>query len=293
MDRFLEYFFLGLSTGAIYASLALAIVILTKPMRHPNVAQGQMAMFSTYIAWVLINAGLPYWFAFLATLVISFFIGMIIERIIFRPLEQASIPNQFILLIGLFLFLRGTAGWIFGYDTRAFPAAFPSNVPFLTSHYISANQALILGIVTLLLISTGLFFKFTKLGLALRAIAQNPLSSTLVGINISAMLMLSWGISAAIGAISGMLIAPTIFLDPPMMDGVFIYAISGSILGGITSPVGVVVGGIMIGLINAILINYLNLINGELDTTATLFIMIAIILFKPTGLFTKKITIRV
>ena len=247
MEAFLHQVLSGLATGGIYASLALALVMIYQSTHHINFAQGEMAMFSTYLAWTLINAGYPWWFAFVATIVASFVIGMLIERILIRPVEHAPLLTVVIVFIGLLVILNSVAGWIFSYTIKSFPSPFPA-VPVFGG-LMSAHELGAIGVTLAVLVLLYLFFQFTPLGLAMRAVAQNPVSSRLAGIRVGWMLALGWGLAAAIGAVAGMMIAPIVYLDPNMMSGVLLYAFAAALMGGIDSPLGAVVGGFFVGVL--------------------------------------------
>jgi branched-chain amino acid transport system permease protein len=281
VDTLLEVIFAGLSNGAIYAGLALAIVILTITIGQPNFSQGQIATFTTLICWQLIQFGIPYWWAFVATLAISFFIGMAIERFVFRPFAYKSPFNILMVLIGLYLGLKGLCGILFGYNLKSFPSAFTT----------ITDRTTILIFTSLLLIAVTLFFRFTKMGLAMRAIAQNPESSTYVGISLSRVQSMAWGLAAVIGAVTGILIAPIVFLDANMMDSLLFYAFVSSVLGGVFSPVGTVLGGFIVGLIESILETYFHA--GPMILPIILVIVVVLMLFKPYGLFGKPLARRV
>lgn len=293
MQEFLEFFFLGISNGSIYASLALAIVILMKTIKQPNIAQGEMATFSTIIASFLIGFGLPYWVAFFSTLAISFALGCMIEFVFFRPVERHPPTSQLMVLVGLFLIINGVSGFLLGYDPTAFPAPFDTQQSPFDNKHLNYNEIFSLALIIIMMIGLTLFYKHTKVGLALRALAESHTHSELMGINVSYMLLLNWGLSATIGATSGMLVAPVLFLEPNMMLSVLIFALAGAVLGGLSNPFGAVVGGILVGLINAIIINYLDIVNQELETFSTLLIVVFILLIKPEGLFGQKTVRRV
>jgi branched-chain amino acid transport system permease protein len=292
MDRFLQYFFLGLSNGAIYASLALALVILIQTMRSPNLAQGEMATFTTFVAWYLMEKGIPYWGAVCMTLLFAFAFGAFLNRVFYRPVEHGSPTSQLIVLIGLFLAINGLSGWMFGYDTQAFPQPFKNGAAFENFKYITTNQLFVLVVILSLIGLLTAFYRYTKLGLALRALSQNPDASKLVGINVSLLLMLNWSVSAVMGAIAGILVAPAVFLDSNMMAGVLIYAFAGCILGGLFSPLGAVLGSFLIAMINAMLFDYLGLFDRNIQLAVTFLIIVVILLVRPQGLLTKKVVHR-
>ena len=220
MEAFLHQVLSGLATGGIYASLALALVMIYQSTNHINFAQGEMAMFSTYLAWSLINAGIPYWWAFLLTVAISFVAGVVIERVIIRPVENAPVLSVVTVFIALLVIFNSVAGWIFTYTIKTFPSPFPEQ-PLFGNRFISSHELGAIGITLAVLVMLYLFFRFTPLGLAMRAAAQNPVSSRLVGH--------ARGLDAGAGlgpggrggiAVAGMLVAPIVYLDPNMMSGV-------------------------------------------------------------------------
>lgn len=290
MQAFLEQVLSGLATGGIYASLALALVMIYKATHLVNFAQGEMAMFSTYIAWALIHLGMPYWAAFFLTVAVAFVGGVVIERTIIRPFErQEAVLAVVTVFIGLFLVLNSMAGWIWDYTVKVFPSPFPQE-SFLGG-YLSGHQVGLLGITLATLFLVFLFFRFTPLGLAMRAAAENPESSRLVGIRVSWMLALGWGLAGAVGAVGGMMVAPIVYLDPSMMGGILIYAFAGALIGGIDNPVGAVVGGFIVGVLENIMGVYI--VGTELKLTVALVIIIGVLVIKPTGLFGKTLVTRV
>jgi len=289
MHQFLQQIFSGLAAGAIYASVALALVMIYRATDLVNFAQGEMAMFSTYIAWNLVNAGLPFWAAFLITLVVSFVGGMVIERVLIRPVENAPVLAAVIVTIALLLIFNSTAGWLYSYTVQDFPSPFPDRPLF--GALITTRDLGVIAVTLLMLIMLFLFFRFTATGLAMRAAAQNPESARLCGIPVGRMLAIGWGLAAAIGATAGIMVAPVLFLDPNMMGGVLIYAFAGALLGGITSPVGAVIGGLIVGVTENLVGTYL--IASQLKLTVAFALIILVLVFKPNGLFGTAIVRRV
>jgi branched-chain amino acid transport system permease protein len=289
MHELLQQTFSGVAAGAIYASLALALVMIYRATDLVNFAQGEMAMFSTYIAWTLVNAGLPFWGAFLITLAASFVGGLAIERVIIRPIENAPVRAAVVVTIGLVFIFNALAGWIYTYTLQDFPSPFPDR-PVVGALMTTRD----LGVIAVTLVMLALlfaFFRFTATGLAMRAAAQNPQSARLCGIHVNRMLAIGWGLAAAIGATAGIMVAPILFLDPNMMDGVLLYAFTGALLGGITSPVGAVVGGLIVGVTENLVGTYL--IPSQLKLTVALMLIILVLVFKPNGLFGTAIVRRV
>jgi branched-chain amino acid transport system permease protein len=293
MDIFIQQVVSGLATGGIYASLALALVMIYQATDVVNFAQGAMAMFSTYLCWSLLQAGLPYWAAFFATLVIAFVGGVLIERIVIRPVENAPILTIVIVTIGLLVILTSVAGWIYSYIQKPFPSPFPSKPIKLGNIVFGTHDLGEIGITLIVLLLLFLFFRYTTLGLAMRAAAQNPTSSRLVGIRVGWMLALGWGLAAAFGAVAGMMIAPIVFLDPNMMGGIQIYAFAAATVGGFTSPLGAVVGGLLVGVTENLVGTYVSFIGTELKLTVALAMIIIVLLVRPSGLFGRSFIRRV
>jgi branched-chain amino acid transport system permease protein len=290
MATFLHQVLSGLATGGIYASVALALVMIYQATHHVNFAQGELAMFSTYIALTLIQAGLPYWLAFVLTLSFSFVAGMAIERIIMRPIEDAPVLSIVVVFVGLLVILNSIAGWIYGYTIKSFPSPFPTKA-WYASPFMSAHEV---GMITVTLVVLGLvflFFRFTPLGLAMRAAAQNPMSSRLCGIRVGFMLALGWGLASAIGAVAGMMAAPIVYLDPNMMSGILLYGFAAALLGGINNPWGAAAGGFIVGVLENLAGAYV--VGTEIKLTVALIIIVGVLVVRPSGLFGRSLATRV
>jgi branched-chain amino acid transport system permease protein len=293
VDTFIQQVVSGLATGGIYGSVALALVMIYQATDVVNYAQGEMAMFSTYLAWTMLNAGMPYWLAFVGTLALAFVGGVLIERVIIRPVENASLLTIVIVCIGLLVILNSLAGWIYSYVQKPFPSPFPAR-PFKIGNIVfGAHDLGAIGVTLLVLAGLYVFFRFTPLGLAMRAAAQNPASSRLVGIRVGWMLALGWGLAALVGAVAGMMVAPVVFLDPNMMAGILIYAFASATLGGFTSPGGAVLGGFIVGIIENLVGTYVKFIGTELKFTVALALILVVLLVKPSGLFGRAVVHRV
>jgi branched-chain amino acid transport system permease protein len=293
MDIFIQQVVSGLATGGIYASLALALVMIYQATDVVNFAQGEMAMFSTYLAWSLLQVGLPYWATFFATVAIAFVGGLLIERVVIRPVEGKPILTIVIVTLGLLVILNSVAGWIYSYIQKPFPSPFPSKPIQLGNIVFGAHDVGEISVTLIVLLLLFLFFRYTTLGLAMRAAAQNPVSSRLCGIRVSWMLGLGWGLAAAFGAIAGMMVAPVVFLDPNMMGGIQLYAFAAATVGGFTSPLGAVVGGLLVGVTENLVGTYVSFIGTELKLTVALAMIIIVLLVKPTGLFGRPTVRRV
>ena len=280
----------GVAMGGVYAILALALVMIYQATQLVNFAQGNMAMFSTYIAWAMIDAGFPYWAAFALTVVLSFAGGVAIERLVLRPFAQAPVLTLVIVFIGLLLIFNSVAGWLFSYTIKSFDSPFPDR-PWFGNVYMSSHESGSIFVTLAVLALVYAFFRFTPLGLAMRAAAQNPASSRLVGIRVGWMLAIGWGLAAAIGAVAGMMAAPIVYLDPNMMSGILLYAFAGAILGGIDNPWGAALGGFVVGVLENIAGAYL--VGAEIKLTVALVIIVGVLVMKPSGLFGRRLVTRV
>ncbi|MBS0592779.1 MAG: branched-chain amino acid ABC transporter permease [Proteobacteria bacterium] len=290
MEGFLLQVFAGLANGIIYGSVALALVMIFQATHHINFAQGEMATFSTFVAWWLMQQGWPYWGAFFFTVAVSFAGGLLVQRIILRPIEKAPVLTNVLVFIGLLLIFNALSGWLFDFTVKAFDSPFAKD-SFLETKYFSAHQVGSAGVLVAMLLLLFAFFRFTPIGLAMRAAAQNPDSARLVGIRVSWMLGLGWGLAAAIGAVAGMMVAPVVFLDPNMMGGILLYGFAAALLGGVDNPVGAVIGGFIVGVLENLLGAYV--IGTELKLTVALVLIVATLTLKPAGLFGKKVVVRV
>ena len=296
MTDFLQQIVSGLSSGAIYAAVALAIVIIYRSTGVVNFAQGEMATLSAFIAWTLIDHGLPYWPAFALTLVISFTGGVLLERTVIRPVEQAPVLTIVILTIGLFIFLGGLMNWVWKAEVRSFPPdrPFPTDTFEIGGVAISYQDIGILAVTLALVGVLWLLFQKTKLGLALRASAVDQASSRLVGVRVGWMLALGWGLAAALGAVAGLFTAAAFPpLEPNMMRAVLIYAFAAAVLGGLTSPAGAIVGGLALGVTLNLVSAYVDFLGPQMRLPVALGLILVVLLFRPAGLFGRMAVRRV
>lgn len=289
MELFLHQTIAGLATGAIYASLALALVMIFNSTGHINFAQGEMALVSTYIAWTLMAVGLPYWVAFIVTILFSFLFGVAVERLVVRNLNKSEPLALVVVFIGLLIAFNSIAGWLWGHELKEFPS--PVRSLSTGTPLVGPHDLFVMVVTLLLLMVVFTFFRFTKLGLAMRAAALNPTSAKLVGIQVGTMIALGWGLAGALGGAAGMLIAPSVNLDPSMMLGVLLFAFASAMLGGLSNPAGAVAGGLIYGVLENLAGTYL--IGRELTTTFALATVVGVLLLKPAGLFGKTIVKRV
>jgi branched-chain amino acid transport system permease protein len=293
VELFIQRLVDGVARGSIYSLLALALVVVFRGTGSLNFAQGEMALFTTYFASTIALSGLPVWSAILIAAILGFIIGAGIERILIEPMEQRSSFSVVVVTIGLFLLFNGADQFAWGPDARSFPSLFPDDPDDffrLAGAPVRWERA---GLFAVLLIVAGglwVLFNRTKLGLAMRAAATNTESAQLVGIRVGQVRMFSWGLAAAIGAICGALLAPTAGLSLSMMFGTLIYASAAAILGGLDSPVGAVVAGLSIGVLEAMLIGYVEPVGGDFTLTVALGLILVVLIFRPQGLFgTEKV----
>lgn len=291
MDLFLQLTLAGLAIGSIYSCVALAVVMIYQATDHFNFAQGEMAMFSTFIAWAFLGIGIPIWGAFALAVGVSFIGGILIERIVVRPVENAPVLNQIVVFIGLLVIFNNVAGWIWEFTIKPFPSMFPQDLGF-KSQLIGPHNMGVIALTLVVLLLIFLFFRFTRVGLAMRAAAASPDSARLVGISVGWMLALGWGLAAAIGAVGGILVAPIVYLEPNMMSGVLLYGFAGALLGGLSSPGGAVFGGLIVGVMENLLGGYVPG-GGELKLTFALVLIVGVLVLKPAGLFGRVVVKRV
>jgi branched-chain amino acid transport system permease protein len=283
----------GLASGGIYASLALALVIVYRSTGVINFAQGEMATFSTYLAWTFLQHGFSFWPAFALTLAVAFAGGVALERVVIRPVEGRPVLTVVILTIGLLILINGLTNWIWGGGVRKFPSPFSTRPIHVGGAAFSIQDLGIVGVTLAAVAVLSLFFRFTKLGLGLRAAAVNPDESRLVGVRVGWMLAIGWGLAAVLGALAGMLAAPVVFLDPNMMQGILLYAFAAAVLGGLGSPVGAVVGGLALGVLLNLLGTYVESFGGEMRLVGGLAVILGVLLVRPTGLFGRAAVRRV
>ncbi len=301
MEEFAQQVVTGISIGSIYAILALSIVLIYRSTTVVNFAQGEMAMFTTFITWTFLLR-MDFWPAFLLTIVVAFFIGAALEMVVMRPVERGPHLNSIVVTLGLLAIFNSVALWRYGPLQKPFPD--PDNWcvgdrcleifqgdPFTAGAVtISRLNVGILFMALIIMVALFLLFNYTKLGLAMRATALNPVASQLVGINVSRMLALGWGLAAAVGAVAGVMTASSLNLSIDMMAGILIFGFAGAVLGGLDSPGGAIVGGLSVGVLQVLAGNY---VDSQIDLMAAFVIIILVLVIRPTGLFGKPLVRRV
>ena len=293
MTNFLQQIVSGLASGGIYGSLALAIVIIHRSTGVINFAQGEMATLSAFVCWTLVDHGWSFWPAFAATLVLSFAAGAALQAIVIRPLQSGPLLGIVILTIGLLIAINGLTTWIWGGAAKQFAGPF-STSPINVGGVAFSKQDIGVIVVSVIVVAlVGLLFTRTKIGLGLRAAAVNPVEARLVGVRVAAMLAVGWGLAAALGAVAGVMAAPSLFLEPNMMQTVLLYSFAAAVLGGMDSPVGAVVGGLVLGVLLNLSGTYVHWIGGELRLATALAVILGVLLLRPSGLFGRAAVRRV
>ena len=293
MQEFLQLVVSGIATGGIFASLALALVLIYNAMGLVNFAQGEMAMLATFVAFTLIAHGMNYWLAFIVTLVVAFAGGIAIERVVIRPVERAPILTLVIVTLGLATLINGLAGSIFGYVPRSFPSPFSAQTVNILGALASYQDLGVIAVSAVVLLGVYVLLQQTTVGLTMRAAAHHPEASRLLGVHVSWMLALGWGLASAVGSVSGIMVAPILLLQPNMMQTIIIYAFAAAVLGGIESPLGAVVGGVIVGVTINLAGVYLPFVGGDLQLAVALAIIVAVLVLKPNGLFGRPTVRRV
>ena len=283
----------GLAQGAVYGSLALALVLIYRATEVINFAQGEMAMLSVYIAYQLMQWGLSYWEAFTVTLVVSFVLGLVVQVALIRPVQHKSVIAVVIVTVGLFILIDGLVNWRWGGAIRFMTPPFGQRVYHAGGVAFSRQDIGVLAVSILSVIVLWLLFQFTKLGLAMRAAAVRPAAASLVGVRVNWMLATGWGLAAVLGAVAGLMTEPTTFLQPTMMQPLLLYSFAAAVLGGLESPAGSVVGGLLIGVFLNLVGQYVGFATSELRLPIAFAVLLVVLLLKPTGIFGRKQVRRV
>ena len=293
MGEFVQLVVDGLSTGSVYAALALAIVLVNQATGLINFAQGGMAVLAAYVAWVLTNRGVPLVLALLASIVFSFVLGAVVERYLMRRFERGDPDAAVVVTIGLLTLITGIAGWLWSYNNQQFPSLFPLDTVSFLGVSISIRSIGTTLVIVAVMVLLQLLFVRTKLGLALRAVAINPQSAAFSGLPVGRLLMVGWGLAAVLGAVAGALVAPQLTLTPGMLDNALVYALAAVILGGLTSPVGVVVAAWLIGVLENLAAVYVPFIGHDLKIAVPFILLFVVLIVRPQGLFGRKTVVRV
>lgn len=293
MAYFIQLVVEGFATGSIYGALALAIVLVRRATGLVNFAQGAMAVLATFVAFGLTELGVPLILAILISFVFAFVFGAGVERVVVRRFEGGDPDTAVVVTIGLLVFITGVAALIWGYEPRQFPSLFPAKSINIFGVFISERSlgTIIILVIVMVLLQT--LFRLTKLGLAMRAVADNPQSAALSGLPVSRLLMVGWGLAAILGTVAGVLVAPQLFISPSMLDFALVYALAAAILGGLDSPIGAVVAAWFIGVVENLAAAYVHVIGNDLKIIVPFLAMLIILIVRPQGLFGRKVVVRV
>lgn len=292
MTLFFDYTLDGIANGMIYAALALALVLIYRATRIINFAQGAAGMMTTFIAFSFLSRGWGYWWAFIAALLIGFAIGAFTQRILIRPLAGKSELNPVIVTIGLLVVYEGLAGAIYGNASRGFPPAFSQrglrigNTAIAFSHF----DVFILVAVLALMLAMLVLFRFTALGLRMRATAFSREIARLLGVRVGLLLTLGWGLAGIAGSLAGLLVAPTSSFGPFYMNLILVYGFTAAVIGGLESPVGALVGGLISGLCISYVGGYLG---SGLEPVGALALLTVALMARPEGIFSRPPARRV
>jgi branched-chain amino acid transport system permease protein len=296
MTLFLERFVNGLADGSIYALLALALVVVFRSTGQLNFAQGEIGTFGAFFVSTLTLGGWPVWLAICCAMVLGFVVSAGVERVVVRPIEHRNPSSVIVALIGVFLAVNQLVAMIWGVDARSLPSVFPDAADdFVTigGAPIRIARLGIIGVLIVMLFLLWLMFNKTKIGLAMRAVANNQESSNLVGIRVGSILVFGWGLAGAIGVLAAAMLAPSAGLTGTLMLGPFLLASVAAVLGGLDSPVGAVVGGLVIGLTEAFIVGYVDFLGADMLFPVMLVILLIVLLLRPSGLFGSERVERV
>jgi branched-chain amino acid transport system permease protein len=293
MGKFVQLVVDGLSTGSIYGALALAIVLVNQATGLINFAQGGMAVLAAYVAWWLTTHGVPLVVAIVLSVVFGLLLGAVAERWLMRRFEGGDPDTAVVVTIGVLTLITGLCGWLWTYNNQQFPSLFPLGTVSVGGVSISIRSIGTILVIVVAMVLLQVLFVGTKLGLALRAVAVNPESAAFSGLRVGRLLMVGWGLAAGLGAVAGALVAPQLTLTPGMLDGALVYALAAVILGGLTSPVGVVVAAWIIGVLENLAAVYVKFIGFDLKVAVPFVLIFVVLLVRPQGLFGRKTVVRV
>ena len=292
MTEFLQIVLDGLMTGTVYAALALALSVVFQGTGMLNLAQGELAVVAAYLSWMVLSWGWSMWVAIPIAVVASALLGAGIYQGIIRFVPAHREDSLMTIGVTLLLGLNALVAIVWGSDPRRFPSPFGDWVLQFGGLRLTAQQ---LGGALLVAFAMGIMavvFTRTNVGLRLRAVAQNPKSAALLGMRAAIWLSAGWAVACAVGAVAGVVAAPTLGLSPAMMTIPLLMALAATNLGGITSRVGVVIGGLLIGVLTAIGGRYVPGLGGDLNVVLAFSVVLAVVLVKPAGLFGRESVVR-
>ena len=292
MREFVAFTFGGVSSGMVYAAIGLSLVLIWRATRILNYAQGAMAMLSTYIAFTVLHATGSYWAGFVVALATGLVLGAVVERVVIRPVESKPPLNAIVITVGLLVLVEGVAGIIYGGQYRSFPAALPvTGLRVGTTQLgLSRFDLFVTGSVLAAALLLALMFRYTPVGLRMRAAAFHAEAARLLGVRVGRVLTLGWALAGLIGALAGLLVSPTTFLYPNSMDSIFVLGFTAAVLGGLDSPAGAVIGGLILGIVLSYVGGYLG---SDVVTLFGLAALVTVLMIRPAGLLSASSTRRV
>ncbi len=296
MSLFIERMVNGLADGSIYALLALALVVIFRSTGQLNFAQGEIGTLGAFFVSTLTLSGWPVWVSILAAMALGFVVSIGIERVVVRPIEHRNPGAVIVALIGCFLAINQLTAMIWGVDSRGLPSVFPDQAgDFVTilGAPIRIARLGVLGVLSVVLLLLWILFNKTKVGLGMRAVANNQESSNLVGIRVGSILVIGWGLAGAIGVLGAAMLAPSAGLSGTLMLSPFLLASVAAVLGGLDSPLGAVVGGLIIGVTEALMVGYVSFLGADMLFPVMLVILLVVLLLRPSGLFGSERVERV
>lgn len=274
--------------GMLYGGVGLAFVMVYQATHHLNFAQGEMATLTTFAAAALLQAGLPYWLVMMLAGAAGFLLGAAVDLVVMRRIKTTNPLTTVIVTVGLLMLFNSVSGFFFGHESRAFPSPFQALWP--STRYLSAHELGICLVVTVIVLLLFALFRFTWFGLAMRGAVVNATSASIVGVSVNTVKTVGWGLAGAIGSLIGMLVAPSVFLEPNMMMGVLTYGFAAALLGGLDNPWGAIVGGVIVGVLENILGTYV--IGNDLKLTVALTTVILVLYLRPAGMLGRKVVKR-
>jgi branched-chain amino acid transport system permease protein len=291
VNEFTQQVVSGVASGGVFAILALALVMIYRSTAVLNFAQGEMALFSTFIAWTFLTT-MNFWSAFFLSLVVAAVMGAALERFVLRPVEEAAVLNALIVTLGLFTVFSSLSLTVWGSLPKSFGPFSVFKGPAVDLGPASIGRAYLGILIAAMVVTVFLFllFQHTKVGLAMRAVSQNRLASRLVGIRVGQILSIGWGLASALGAVAGVLVAQVSGLSLGLMFNVLLFAFAAAVLGGLDSPIGAIVGGLAIGVTKNLASTY---IDPGVDVTVAFLIIVLVLMVRPTGIFGRQVLKRV
>ncbi|MFD4249274.1 branched-chain amino acid ABC transporter permease [Amycolatopsis thermoflava] len=284
MGRFLDLTLAGLTSGAVYAAVALALVLIWRSTRIVNFAQGGMMMITTFLGYTVVSHGGSYWLALAVAIAVGLVLGAVVERVLIRPVAKRPPLDAVVVTFGLLVGLQGIAGMVFGGTPQSYPPAFSIAGFQVGGRQIlfSPNDLWIVGVVLAVMVVLAVVFRRTSAGLRMRATAFAPEVARLLGVRVGRMLTVGWALAAVVGAVAGVLIAPSTFVSPTAFDAVLVFGFTAAVIGGLDSPPGAVVGGVALGLVLSFVSGYLG---PDIVTLGALVVLIVVLMVRPHGLF--------